>query len=84
MKPEDLRLLQTHATATRIEEDDQALIAENLQSQWPIPGMVEINETPEGVRLRNLIRASDDVQIQPSDISTHKDAFSSSRRGTET
>jgi len=74
MKPEDLGLLKMHATDTHIEDEDQALVAEHAHSQWPVPGMAMINEDPEGARLRNLVRAFDDVQIQPSVVSTDKDA----------
>jgi hypothetical protein len=61
MKPQDLLIVQTYTSATRISKDDQALIAENSRSLWPIPGLAGINEDPDKIRLKNLISAIDNV-----------------------
>ncbi|KAF4437145.1 hypothetical protein F53441_13103 [Fusarium austroafricanum] len=67
MEPKDLQLVQTHATAACIGEDEQVLIAEHSHSLWPIPGMITIDEDPEKTRLKNLIAGFNNTHIQPDD-----------------
>ncbi|KAG5788659.1 hypothetical protein H9Q69_012268 [Fusarium xylarioides] len=64
MKPEDLQLVQTHAVASQVKDDKQALIAEHSDSLWPIPGLAIINEDPEKTRLKNLIASVRDLDVQ--------------------
>ncbi|KAF6518003.1 hypothetical protein HZS61_002081 [Fusarium oxysporum f. sp. conglutinans] len=64
MKPEDLQLVQTHAMAAYMEDDEQALIAEHSDSLWPIPGLAVMTEDPERTRLKNLIAGVQDLDMQ--------------------
>ncbi|RFN43191.1 zn2cys6 transcriptional regulator [Fusarium flagelliforme] len=63
MDPMDLQLVQTHATAACIEEDEMALIVEQSHSLWPVPGMTGINEDPDKTRLKNLIVGVDSLEL---------------------
>ncbi|KAH7153889.1 hypothetical protein DER46DRAFT_637986 [Fusarium sp. MPI-SDFR-AT-0072] len=63
MKPEDLQLVQTHAVAVHM-DDEQVLIAEHSDSLWPIPGLATMNEDPERTKLKNLIAGVQDLDMQ--------------------
>ncbi|KAG7404647.1 Nitrogen assimilation transcription factor nit-4 [Fusarium oxysporum f. sp. rapae] len=63
MKPEDLQLVQTHAVAVHM-DDEQVLIAEHSDSLWPIPGLATMNEDPERTKLKNLVAGVQDLDMQ--------------------
>ncbi|KAF2655122.1 hypothetical protein K491DRAFT_693149 [Lophiostoma macrostomum CBS 122681] len=69
MESKDLQRVQTYVTAAGINSHDQGLIAQHSHSQWPLP-IIGINEDPEKVRLKNLVKALEDVEIQSRDMSS--------------
>ena len=52
--PETLQLVRTYAGAPRAEGQDK-LSVEHSFSTWPVP-IIGVNEDPERVRLKNLLR----------------------------
>ncbi|EXL99505.1 hypothetical protein NOF04DRAFT_5099 [Fusarium oxysporum II5] len=64
MKPEDLQLVQTHAMAARMEDDEPVLIAEHSDSLWSIPGLAIMNIDPDRTRLKNVIAGVQDPDMQ--------------------
>ena len=58
----NLQSVCTHATAAGISKFDRKMIAEHSHSQFPLPGMVAINEDPEKARMHGLIEAFEKAQ----------------------
>jgi hypothetical protein len=63
MSSRDLQLVCTHATVAGISKSDQQMIAAHPYSQWPLPGMVAIDEDPEQARLKRLLEDLEEVQV---------------------
>ena len=71
MGSREMELVRTYVTAAGINNHDQELIAYHSHSQWPVP-IIAINENPEKVILKNLVKAFEEVEIQSSDVSSQE------------